>query len=553
MTPRAGASESDVESRRAALLERRDALIAEKRRMLQARRAELLFERCLHWREPGSFAAFVKLTWPVVEPAPLEWAPYLDLVCDALHRQMLGDPDYQKLLLMLPPGYAKSLLVSVLAPAYEWLFHPARRKLFFSAGDNVARRDSRRTRILLQSEVYRQLLAEVCRREGREPWKFAGDQNTKDNFENSERGFRNCMTLRSGVTGNRGDDFVIDDPVQVKDVILSSAEVIERRCAEANLLIDQALESRVNDRRTARRTLIMQTLHPDDPSQRALREGGWYVVCLPLRYEPDHPQACPDDPRTEPGEFLHPTRDREADVAALERKLGAAQAAAQLQQRPVPAGGGRIQRAWFGERYACRPEDLAATADEVWVSSDAARKSSATSDYHAIQVWARKGTRRYLLDRVTDRMGYPEYEQAMDAVLARWCHYITRTGTGGALIEDTANGTTYLQVRGPSHLGVNLIGFDPTRDTPGKDHGKGARAVYLERAGESGAIVLPSGEVAPWVEDLLTWWCAFPLGKHDDDVDAASQLLMRWTLADAEPTDRPELGWTRLVAMGGRR
>src|SRR5690606_12379673 len=126
-------------------------------------------ELALRWDQPGAFAAFVRYTWDVVEPRRLEWAPYLDVVCDALHRQMLGDVNYRKLLINIPPGYAKSLLVSVFAPSFEWLFNPGRRKLFFSGDDQLSKRDSRRTRILITSALYRELLEELCRREGRTP------------------------------------------------------------------------------------------------------------------------------------------------------------------------------------------------------------------------------------------------------------------------------------------------------------------------------------------------------------------------------------------------
>jgi phage terminase large subunit-like protein len=510
-------------------VERLAALRRERDRRLRARLEPRWAEHAVRWRTPGAFAAFVKLTWPLVEPRTLEWAPYLDVLCHALHRQMMGDPAYRRLLINIPPGHAKSILVSVMAPAFEWLQNPGRRKVYFAGNDRLSRRDSRRTRILLSSGVYRGLLAEISKREGRAAWEFAGDQNQKDNFENSLGGFRKCLTLKTGVTGERGDDFVIDDPIDVKAVTIGSPESILRRCEEAQNIIDQALQTRVNDMRDARQTLIMQRLHLEDPSGHAIREGGWKVICLPLHYDPNHENVCPDDPRTVPGELLHPARTPGPELERLTRKLGPAQAEAQLEQRPVPSTGGRIQRAWFAVRYACAPEDLAVQADEVWITVDAARKAGPTNDFHVMQVWARRGNRRQLLDRVAATMNYPQFEVALDGLIMRWRAWVAPKG--GVLIEDTANGTTYLQVRGPSYLGCALIAFHPQADTPGTDKSKAARAVYLERAAESGGIELPAA--SSWVEDVLTWWCAWPRGLHDDDVDAASQLMMRWTLQES--------------------
>jgi predicted phage terminase large subunit-like protein len=500
---------------------------------VDAIRQAALFERVCRWKDEGALSAFVRLVWPEVEPRALEWAPYMGTICRALHRQMLGDEEYARILINIPPGMAKSLLVSVFGPAFEWLFSPGRRKLFFAGDDALAKRDSRRTRLLMQSPIYQRLLAEVCKREGRKPWVFAFDQNEKTNYENTDRGFRQVLTLRAGVTGKRGDDFVIDDPIDVKAVINGGPEAIDRRCREVANTIDQALETRVNDMRDARQTIIMQRLHINDPAGHAIREGGWHHICMPMEYNASHKYAYDHDPRTERGELLNPARTPLDKLERLRKKLGPQQASAQLDQLPTPAQGGQIKRAWFGERYSCPPEDIAATADEVWVSVDAAKKGKDSSDFHAMQVWAKRGGKKYPLDRITDRMGYPEFERALDGLIEKWRYYLSGEITespGGVLIEDTANGTTYMQIRGEAHVGIPLVPFHPSTDTPGKDKSKGARAVYVERAAESRAIVLPEPSIAPWVEPMLSCWCAFPMVTNDDDMDATSQIVMRWAV-----------------------
>ncbi|MFT5686648.1 MAG: putative phage terminase large subunit-like protein, partial [Myxococcota bacterium] len=143
------------------------------------------------------------------------------------------------------------------------------------------------------------------------------------------------------------------------------------------------------------------------------------------------------------------------------------------------------------------------------------------------QVWAREGVRYYLIDRICRRMAYPEFKRTLDGLHEKWAW--CRTGT---LIEDHANGSNYLQEREGEI--TCLLAFDPLRDTPGKDRSKAARAIYIERTAEAKQVYLPapslSPEIAVWVEEWQLWVCAFPGGKHDDDVDAASQLIMRWEL-----------------------
>lgn len=511
---------------------RLDAVLAERERRAKERLAAILTERALRFDEDGALAAFVQVAWSIVDRRALEWAPYMDVVCHALHRQMLGDPAYQRLLICIPPGAAKSLFTSVFAPAFEWLFNPARQKLFFTSSDSLSKRDSRRTRTLITSPWYRGMLAELARRRG-SGWLggLAYDQNEVRNFVNTEGGARTCMTLKTGVTGQRGDDIAVDDPLDVKAITLGTPEAAAARCAEAASIIDQ-LETRVNDERDARRTITMQRLHPDDPAGRALAEGGWKVICLPLHYDPDHPQVCPEDPRTVPGELLHPTRNTEKGAERLAAKLGWT-AAGQLEQRPMSAASLKIQSDWLERDYQCEPEAIAQRAIEVWLSSDPNQKGKASSDDAALKVWARCDDGYYLLDRIARPMGYPEYEREMDGLITRWASWLA--SKGGVLIEDTANGATYLQVRGPIYLGVTLHDFLPARDTPGTDKSKGARAVYFIRAAAAKAVVLPSSAVAPWVGAYRARVLGWPaIGK--DDMDADSQIFMRWALQESTQT-----------------
>ena len=521
-------------------------LRAELARRARAEVEAVWFELACRYDEAGAFAAFVRLMWSVVEPAALEWAPYMDVVCHALHRQMLGDPAYRNLLICLPPGYAKSLLVSVMAPAYEWIFNPSRRKLFFTADDDLSARDSRRTRNLLKSQVYLRLLAEVCRRTGRKPWAFEADQNEKRNFENSDQGFRQCLTLMGGVTGKRGDDLVVDDPIDVKALILGGPDAVNRRCEEAGSIIDMALETRVNDRRVARKTIVAQRTHPKDPGGRALAEGGWRVLCMPLRYEPKHPQVCPEDPRTVEGEFLHSTRDVEEDVRKLESKLGW-QAPGQLQQRPVAAELLLIRPEHLAREYTCQPEEIAKRASQVWLTSDANQKGKATSDDSSIMVVARCTDGDHILDRIARPMGIVEYTRTMDSTIDRWAWVLA--AKGGALIEDTANGATYLETSGRYRRGVTMHAFLPTRDTPGTDKSKAARGDYVVKTAAALRLVLPAAHVCPWgpqLRERLLGWPA--IGR--DDMDALSQLIMRW--AREESGTGLAKAYTS-TSIGGRR
>ena len=94
------------------------------------------------------------------------------------------------------------------------------------------------------------------------------------------------------------------------------------------------------------------------------------------------------------------------------------------------------------------------------------------------------------------------------------------------LIEDAANGPAIIDA-----LRGKVSGVIPV--TP--QGGKTARAQAVQPMVEAGNVYLPDprphGRLLPeraWVEDFIDQCAAFPKGAHDDDVDAFTQLLVRW-------------------------
>lgn len=503
-------------------------------------------ERATRWGEPGALAAFVRALWREVEPSRLQWAPYMDTVCDVLQRQIEGDPQVRNLMIMLPPGYAKSLLVSVMAPAWEWLFDASRRKLFFSASDAVNRRDARRCRALLQSPAYQFVLAKICERSGRRPWVFAYDANEVSNFNTSEFGFRQTLTISAGVTGLRGDDIVVDDPIDAKAVLLGTQEAITRRLDEVNVTFDQAIKSRLNNDpdRPSRKTLVMQRLDQNDLvghvlSMPAAEELPWFKLCLPLRYRSRHPHVCASDPRTVEGELLHPDRETEATANAKAISLGR-QAAAQLDMWPVPMAGNMIKRDDLVRWSGADPVAAALLCVELGFFVDPASKAHDDNDFYGAHLWGRTADGSYrLLFRDSRRMTFPEFVAFMNQLRDHW-RGVLRARPSFWFVEETANGTPWIQSVGRTFGGIPVIPFSPSRDFDGPDKSKAARFLHFQQAVTSGKVQVPAAGSVSWnVEEVVEQWCAFPRVTHDDDCDPASMMAYRWRDAGSEASVSP--------------
>lgn len=490
-----------------------------------------------------SLAAFCRAAWPIVEPGTdLVWSWHLDAICAHLEAVTAGK--IKQLVINIPPGHMKSLMVSVFWPAWEWLTYPPARTLFASHSGDVVLRDSTRTRQIIESDLYCSWVDTLAAYMPHGEWCLAKDQNAKSKFENTLRGFRQCVTVKGKVTGSRGDKIVVDDPVDVSQILGEPAKV-KGRMDEVADWWDKVMSSRLNDKRTGARVIIMQRVHTDDLAGVVSQREGVVVLCLPTEYEPDHPYVwrkgkpyawTPDpqkypriaegDPRTEEGELLMPALFPVEVVDTIELvELGPTQYAGQHQQRPTPKEGNLFKRAWWmggRGRYSGDAESIGTNADQVGIFVDCQFKKKADADPVGALVFARRGPRRYLLDR---RHGAKGIIETIAMVRPLYRYWMEHSRSLVLVIEDKANGDAAIELL-RQELG-NVHAFDPT------PHGdKWARAERVTWPCQAGDILVP--ESGSMVETVLEQWCGFPGMPHDEDVDCLSMMGIFWRHAGGQ-------------------
>jgi len=96
---------------------------------------------------------FVEAAWHVLEPGrEFKRGPLIEAITE--HLEALAAGQIKKLLINVPPGCAKSLLVSVFLPAWQWTTEPHLRIIGWSHNFGLSMRDSRRTKLLVESEWF---------------------------------------------------------------------------------------------------------------------------------------------------------------------------------------------------------------------------------------------------------------------------------------------------------------------------------------------------------------------------------------------------------------
>jgi predicted phage terminase large subunit-like protein len=469
----------------------------ERQRQTVEQNAESIRARC------SSLAGFVREAWHVLEPnAKYVHNWHIEAICQ--HLEAVTDGRINRLLVNVPPGSMKSLLVSVFWQAWEW-GPRAKRSLRYLAtafNDGPVKRDTRKVRDLILSDWFQSLWPEVQL-----------TRTAEMSFANSSTGTREGIAFGS-LTSQRGDRLIIDDP--------HSTETAESQTERENTTrrFREGAINRLNDQERSAIVVIMQRLHEDDISGVILKLGmGYTHLMLPLEFEPERRCSTAigfSDPRSYDGDLLDPVRMPRETVDKLKRDTTAYALAGQYQQRPAPREGGIFKRHWFEMVSAvpagaarCRGWDLAASKAKVGQSTGPA--------YTAGVRLAEKDGVYYIEHAARERGSPAEVDRLIKS---------TADADGVAVsisIPQDPGQAAKGQVLAFAKL---LAGFN-ARFSP-ETGDKETRALPVSAQAEVGNVkIVRTGDPAKdaWIEPFLEEITLFPAGTYKDQTDALSRAF----------------------------
>jgi predicted phage terminase large subunit-like protein len=456
----------------------------------------------------GGLIEFVQLAWPQVDPAEFQPSWHIEEICHHLEAVTRGE--CFKLLINIPPGFSKSLIVSVLWPAWDWIRHASRKYICASYDASLALRDAKKMRDLVMSEWFQDRWGSIVGIP-HEATKKTGE------FQNDRGGFRISVGIGGGVLGKHGNVHICDDPHNIKD-LQGSLDSVKKNIDKVQRFWRETMPSRAVDKKTLARVIVMQRLHEHDLSGTVLEEGGYTHLCLPLHYATSSPHRriilpCKTplggDHRTKEGELLCESRMNEETAAATKVEMGSAAWDGQYEQRPPNAQGNIIKRAWMTKFWKELPR-----GGFLIQSWDAAFKDTKECSHVCGQVWLDAGGVFYLVDQFYDQVDFVGTCTAVATMTGK--HPRAR----GKLVEGKANGPAVISVMKGKIPG--LIEVEP-------EGGKEARLFAVSPLFESGSVVLPDPEVNPWVHDYIEELATMPGSPKNDRTDATSQALLYLT------------------------
>lgn len=436
------------------------------------------------------------------QPVETSTAIHHAVMMDAIQRTM--ETPYGRLMIFAPPGAAKSSYCSVVAPTWAMGRWPGTRIILASYAADIARKQSRRARQIIKSDLYQSIW------ESRP--KLSDETQAVDAWAMNNRSEYMAAGILAGITGNRASGVIIDDALAGREeadsiTIRNKTDIAIREDAFTRLMPGAWI------------IWINTRWHEDDPIGRRLpedydgrsgmiacRDGQtWEVINIPAKAE------RVDDPiGRKVGEYLWPQWFDAKHWAMFEGDpRGQRTWSALYQQRPAPDSGTQFKREWFKwyDEIDLPPRM------RYYGASDYALTEDEENDFteHGVCGMDEVGD-LWFVDWAGDQVEPDEGVNLFITLVSQW-KPIQWWNEGGVI--DKAVKPLINRVMREKQTFTAIEPLPSIQD-------KVAKASSFRGRASAGTIHFPRGKV--WAQKLVEQLCAFPAGRFDDMVDVCGLI-----------------------------
>jgi len=412
-----------------------------------------------------------------------QYALHLDFLAGELEKVERGE--IKKLMIFFSPRHGKSEMTSCNFPAWYLGRNPDKRIIHASYADSLSNEWSRRTRDVVEDEIYRAIFGISTDKDTRsvDNWRMAG-----------HRGGMLSLGVGGSATGHGADLFVIDDPV--KNAQEAESETFRVRAYDWYKSV-----ARTRLEPGASMILMMARWHQNDLAGMILKDDpDWTVINLKAIAGQNDPLGRAQ------GEALWPER---FDVHALEqikKDIGSRFWHALYEGEPVDPEGAIIKRQWI-QMYESLPPK---TSRYGGIDTATSKKTSA-DNMAFVEVCKDKDGFYYVDDVLLDKMSVSTFAHFVNTVHKerKFKRINLESNNAGEAIKQRIDEIGREPKTG-SHPPVHAVATDTD---------KVVRVMGYQHLIENGTIKFKSGN--PRVAALIDHLCAFDGrdGADDDDVD----------------------------------
>lgn len=429
--------------------------------------------------------------------APLKQKPqeHHRLLLEGLERIERGE--ITRLMVMMPPGAAKSTYASILFPPWFLARQQGRTVILASHTADLAEANS--GKVIRTVQECGPAIGLSALSESGKYWRASNGGEVK------------AAGVGGPITGRRADLAIIDDPVKSAEDA-QSFRYREKAWAWFQADLSTRLKAGRKGEAPARIVLIMTRWHEDDLAGRLLQTEGerWQKVKLEAQ------NTHVDDPLgRQIGDYLW-SGDPDYDYGALlaeakatyERTGGMRVWESLYQQNPRPGEGALFKTALM----QVIPASLPGKSVRAWDLAATAQLGTRDPDWTVGVRMTRIAEGKFIIDDVVRLRGAPDEVEATIMATA------SRDGRGVPirLPQDPGQAGKAQML----YLTRRLAGYSVQSQVASGD--KSTRAAPLAAQVNVGNVALTQ---AAWNRALLDEFSMFPSGAHDDQVDAAADAF----------------------------
>jgi len=393
----------------------------------------------------------------------------------------------------MAPRFGKSQMISIYYPAWYLGRHPDHKVIVASHTADLAVDMARKVRNLMQTEEYRRIFTGVS---------IAGDAKAAGKWNTNKGGEYYAVGVGGALAGRGGHLVIVDDP-------LSEQDIKNGNFAQLDVVYEWF--------RTGLRTRLMPNgkivvlhtrWHMRDLIGRLLKDAA-------LNEETDQyemfefPAILGEE--SENPKSLWPEQWSLESLLRTKASMPLWQWNAQYMQNPTAAESAMIKREWI--RWW--PNEDPPNVDFIvqgWDTALTAKERSDWSVCHTWGVWTHEDgeTHVILLNSAKGKWEFPELKQMAFEQNDTW-------QPDALIIETKASGQPLVDELRRS--GVFVSEF-----SPGKGNDKMARVNSVADMFSAGHVWFPE---TAWAQATVEEIVSFPVGEHDDEVDAMTLCLRR--------------------------